>query len=65
MCGRDLIDLCKSANVRFSNRRVVGDLFGEFTVVKARGKSVVNCSIVYYRLTIYEKHCTRESRKIR
>ncbi len=44
--GRDLINLCKSANLRICNGRTVGDLFGDFAVIKMRGKSAVDYTIV-------------------
>ncbi len=39
-------ELCKSANLRICNGRTVGDLCGDFTVIKDRGKSVVDYTIV-------------------
>ena len=44
--GRDLVDLCKSANLRICNGRTIGDLCGDYTVIKARGRSVVDYTIV-------------------
>ncbi len=40
--SRELVDLCKSANLRICNERPVGDLCGDFTVIKDRGKSVLS-----------------------
>ncbi len=44
--GRELVDICKSANVRICNGRTVSDLCGDFTVIKDRVKSVVDYIIV-------------------
>ena len=40
--GKDLIDLCKSADLRIINGRKTGDLFGDFTCIKYNGNSVVD-----------------------
>ncbi len=40
--GRELAELCKNANLRICNGRTVGDLCGDFTVIKDIGKSVVD-----------------------
>ncbi len=44
--GKELVELCKSANLRICNGRTVGDLCGDFTVIKDTGKSVVDYTIV-------------------
>ncbi len=44
--GRDLIDLSKSTNLRIFNGKTVGDLFGDFTVIKKKGKSAEDYTIV-------------------
>ncbi len=41
--GKELVDLCKSVNLRICNGRTVGDLCEDFTIIKERGKSVVGC----------------------
>ncbi len=35
---RELVELCKSANLRICNGRTVGNLCRDFTVIKDRGK---------------------------
>ncbi len=43
---REVVYLCKSPNLRICNGRTVGDLCGDFTTTKDRGKSVVDYTIV-------------------
>ena len=40
--GKDLLDLCKSADLHIVNGRKTGDLFGDFTCIKYNGNSVVD-----------------------
>ena len=44
--GKDLVNLCKSADLRILNGRTIGDLMGDYTVIKSNGKSVVDYNIV-------------------
>ena len=40
--GRDLVELCKSLDLRIVNGRKTGDLFGDYTCIKYNGNSLVD-----------------------
>ena len=43
--GKDLLDLCASAQLRILNGRFIGDILGNMTCVNKRGSSVVDYTI--------------------
>ena len=44
--GKELLNLCKGANLRILNGRTMGDLYGDFTYYKNKARSAVDYVIV-------------------